>query len=125
MKKRAQAISKILDRLFPNPEIPLHHRDPYTLLIAVLLSAQCTDVRVNQITPHLFALADTPQKMVLLDPKQIEAIIRPCGLAPTKSKAIWQLSHDLLTHHKGLVPQSLALLQKLPGVGIKTASVVL
>ena len=125
MKKRAQAISKILDRLFPNPEIPLHHRDPYTLLIAVLLSAQCTDVRVNQITPQLFALADTPQKMVLLDPKQIEAIIRPCGLAPTKSKAIWQLSHDLLTHHKGLVPQSLALLQKLPGVGRKTASVVL
>lgn len=115
----------ILDKLFPDPKIPLLHKDPYTLLIAVLLSAQCTDVRVNQITPQLFALADTPEKMVLLSPKEIEAIIRPCGLAPTKSKAIWQLSHDLIAKHRGKVPKTFSALEKLPGVGHKTASVVM
>ncbi len=124
-KERAKKIAAILEQLFPDPAIPLLHKDPYTLLIAVLLSAQCTDVRVNQITPRLFALADTPQKMVLLDPKEIEVIIRPCGLAMTKSKAIWQLSRDLIDHHRGQVPKTFASLEKLPGVGHKTASVVM
>jgi|SRR3989344_171990 len=124
-KERAALIAKILNELFPNPQIPLKHKDAYTLLIAVLLSAQCTDVRVNQITPTLFALADTPEKMATLTPKQIEAIVRPCGLAPTKSKAIWKLSQDLIEHHRGHVPQTLAELEQLPGVGHKTASVVL
>ena len=105
--------------------MPLVHKDPYTLLIAVLLSAQCTDVRVNRVTQQLFALADTPEKMAELDPQEIEAIIRPCGLAPTKSRAIWQLSRDLTAHHRGKVPQTLLELEKLPGVGHKTASVVL
>lgn len=118
-------IEAILDQFFPNPQIPLLHKDPYTLLIAVLLSAQCTDARVNQITPQLFALADTPGKMVLLDPKEIEEIIRPCGLAPKKSKAIWQLSQDLLAKHKGQVPKTFKALEELPGVGHKTASVVM
>jgi endonuclease-3 len=118
-------ICKILDELFPDPQIPLKHRDPYTLLIAVLLSAQCTDARVNVITPTLFALADTPEKMVRLDPKKIEEIIRPCGLAPTKAKAIWNLSKDLIERHGGKVPDSFEELEKLPGVGHKTASVVM
>ena len=83
-KKWASQIAKILDQLFPHPAIPLHHKDPYTLLIAVLLSARCTDARVNLITPKLFARADTPRKMIKLTPKEIEAIIRPCGLAPAK-----------------------------------------
>ena len=127
MKKKeiASQIQSILNVLFPHPAIPLMHKDPYTLLIAVLLSAQCTDMRVNQVTPALFARADTPKKMASLDPKEIEAIIRSCGLAPTKSKAIWRLSLDLLAHHKGKVPQTLPALEKLPGVGHKTASVVL
>ncbi len=127
MKKqqRAKIIAKILNDLFPNPDIPLKHQDPYTLLIAVLLSAQCTDARVNQITPHLFKLADTPKKMIRLTPQQIEKIIRPCGLAPTKAKAIWKLSKDLLDHHEGKVPNTLDELIVLPGVGRKTASVVL
>ncbi len=123
--KQAKIVGKLLDEYVPNPEIPLLHRDAYTLLIAVLLSAQCTDERVNQTTPKLFALADTPQKMILLDPKEIEAVIRPCGLAPTKSRAIWQLSRDLLERHKGKVPASFEALEELPGVGHKTASVVM
>lgn len=118
-------ILSILDALFPDPKIPLLHKDPYTLLIAVLLSAQCTDARVNQITPKLFALADTPEKMILLTPKEIEDIIRPCGLAPTKSKAIWKLSQDLIEKHKRTVPKTLKELEELPGVGHKTASVVM
>jgi endonuclease-3 len=118
-------ITLILDKLFPDPQIPLLHKDPYTLLIAVLLSAQCTDARVNQITPKLFDLADTPEKMVLLDPKEIEEIIRPCGLAPKKSKAIWQLSQDLIAKHRGKVPKTFDALEDLPGVGHKTASVVM
>lgn len=127
MKKQAKAlfIAQILDELFPTPSIPLDHKDPYTLLIAVLLSAQCTDARVNQITPRLFSLADTPGKMVLLTQHQIEEIIRPCGLAPTKSKAIRRLSADLLTHHNEKVPATFEELEKLPGVGHKTASVVM
>ncbi len=117
-------IGEILDTLFPNPEIPLAHTDPYTLLIAVLLSAQCTDARVNQVTPKLFAKADTPQKMVELTPREIEEIIRPCGLAPTKSRAIYSLSAQLLRLHKGKVPKTFTALEALPGVGHKTASVV-
>ncbi len=124
-KERADRIAAILDEYFPKPEIPLAHKDAYTLLIAVLLSAQCTDVRVNLVTPKLFALADTPQKMIRLDPKQIEEIVRTCGLAPTKSRAIWKLSQDLIDHHKGKVPQSFEALEALPGVGHKTASVVM
>jgi len=117
-------IGTILDKLFPTPEIPLTHSDPYTLLIAVLLSAQCTDVRVNLVTPALFAKADTPQKMGQLTPKEIEETIRPCGLAPTKSRAIHALSEQLLRLHKGKVPKTFAALEALPGVGHKTASVV-
>lgn len=124
-KERVRKIISILETLFPNPQIPLQHKDPYTLLIAVILSAQCTDERVNRITPLLFARADTPKKMVQLNPKKIEEIIRPCGLAPTKSRAIWQLSRDLLTQYKGRVPKTFAALEKLPGVGHKTASVLM
>jgi endonuclease-3 len=123
--KWAEKIAKILDELFPHPEIPLTHKDPYTLLIAVLLSAQCTDMRVNLITPHLFEKADTPQKMIQLSPKQIETIIRPCGLGSTKSKAIWHLSQMLIQEFDGKVPHTFAELEKLPGVGHKTASVVM
>ncbi len=124
-KERAQKIAMILDELFPHPEIPLQHNDPYTLLIAVLLSAQCTDARVNLTTPQLFAKADTPQKMVALTPDEIEMIIRPCGLAPTKAKAIWNLSKQILEQHQGEVPNNFENLENLPGVGHKTASVVM
>ena len=124
-KKRAEWISSILDSLYPHPKVPLHHKDPYTLLIAVVLSARCTDAKVNQITPHLFKLADTPQKMVRLDVKEIQEIIRPCGLSPTKARAIWQLSQDLIEKHHGEVPRSFEELEALPGVGHKTASVVM
>ncbi|MDE3045339.1 MAG: endonuclease III [Verrucomicrobiota bacterium] len=127
MKKqeRAALIAKILEKTFPDPEIPLQHKDPYTLLIAVLLSAQCTDARVNQVTPKLFALADTPQKMVALGTKKIAEIIHSCGFYTVKSKAIWKLSQDLIEHHHGHVPNTLEELEKLPGVGHKTASVVM
>lgn len=118
-------IASILDSLFPNPEVPLIHKDPYTLLIAVLLSAQCTDARVNETTPLLFALADTPFLMTQLDVEEIEEIIRPCGLGNTKAKAIWQLSLDLIKNHKGKVPKTFKDLENLPGVGHKTASVVM
>ena len=127
MKKQelASQIGILLDHYVPNPQIPLQHNDSFTLLIAVLLSARCTDARVNQITPKLFALADTPEEMAKLNPVKVEAIIRPCGLAPAKSRAIVQLSKDLLAHHKGKVPETLEELEELPGVGHKTASVVL
>lgn len=124
-KEKAQIVSFTLEKLFPNPEIPLEHKDEYTLLIAVLLSAQCTDARVNKITPKLFAKADTPQKMILLTPEEIEEIIRPCGLSKAKSRAIWNLSRNLIEHHKGKVPATLESLENLPGVGHKTASVVM
>lgn len=124
-KQRAQHIAQILTELFPDPAIPLEHSDPYTLLIAVLLSAQCTDKKVNQITPHLFAKARTPQEMVRLSIEEIQAIIRPCGLSNTKAKAIWNLSHQLITRHRGKVPQNFKGLEALPGVGHKTASVVM
>lgn len=127
MKKREAAlqIAAILNTYFPDPQIPLLHKDPYTLLVATLLSAQCTDARVNQVAPQLFALADTPSKMARLDEKEIETIIRPCGLAPTKAKAIRKLSQDLLDRHGGNVPHSFEELEALPGVGHKTASVVM
>ena len=124
-KAKAKAIAAILDALFPETPIPLQHDDPYTLLIAVLLSAQCTDERVNIITPILFARAHTPQDMVQLSVEEIKEIIKPCGLSPAKSKAIWELSRILLEKHKGQVPQTFEELEALPGVGHKTASVVM
>lgn len=124
-KDKARRIQDILDELYSSPAIPLKHHSPYTLLIAVLLSAQCTDARVNTITPKLFALADTPEKMVLLSVDQIVAIIRPCGLAPSKGRAIWELSRQLIEKHDGKVPGNFADLEALPGVGHKTASVVM
>lgn len=114
-----------LEKLYPTTPIPLDHTDPYTLLIAVLLSAQCTDKRVNIVTPDLFALADSPEQMIKLDVEQIREIIRPCGLSPRKSKAIYDLSHILINEHNGEVPESFEELEKLPGVGHKTASVVM
>jgi len=124
-KEKAQYIQTELERLFPETPVPLDHSDPYTLLIAVLLSAQCTDERVNKITPHLFAKAKTPQEMVQLSIEEIKEIIRPCGLSPAKSKAIHRLSELLLEHHMGGVPNAFEALEALPGVGHKTASVVM
>lgn len=124
-QEKADAIAEILENLYPETPIPLDHQDPYTLLVAVLLSAQCTDERVNQVTPHLFAAADNPSDMVQLEVDDIKAIIRPCGLSPRKSKAIHQLSQILLNEHQGTVPQSFDSLEALPGVGHKTASVVM
>ncbi len=124
-KEKAAEITKILEKLYPNPPIPLDHKDDYTLLIAVLLSAQCTDIRVNQITPHLFKKADDPYKMVKLTIEQIREIIKPCGLSPAKSKAIFNLSQILIDKHKGKVPHTFEELEALPGVGHKTASVVM
>lgn len=124
-KERAVQIASILETYFPHPQIPLQHRDPYTLLIAVLLSAQCTDERVNQVTPKLFALASTPQEMTQLTVGEIAEIIRPCGLVTAKSRAIRQLSQDLIEHHRGKVPKTFEALEELPGVGHKTASVVM
>lgn len=127
MKQRARAleIAEILEHYFPETPVPLHHQDAYTLLIAVLLSAQCTDERVNQITPLLFARAITPRDMVKLEVDEIREIIRPCGLSPAKSKAIHRLSELLLENHAGEVPRSFEELEALPGVGHKTASVVM
>ncbi len=124
-KEKAKIVQKILNELFPHPEIPLTHKDPYTLLIAVLLSAQCTDKRVNLITPQLFAKADTPKDMLKLTPEEIQEIIRACGLSTTKSRAIWNLSKIILEKHKGKVPNTFEELEELPGVGHKTASVVM
>jgi endonuclease-3 len=118
-------IQRILDALYPQTPVPLHHTDPYTLLVAVLLSAQCTDERVNQVTPELFARANTPQAMMQLPVEEIRAIIRPCGLSPTKSKAISGLSRILVDQHGGHVPDTFEALEALPGVGHKTASVVM
>jgi len=124
-KERVVFILETLERLYPHPQIPLDHKDAYTMLISVLLSAQCTDKRVNLTTPALFAKADTPKKMVKLEVKEIEDIIRPCGLAPAKSKAIHRLSEILLEKHKGEVPNTYEDLEHLPGVGHKTASVIM
>ena len=114
-----------LEELYPETPIPLHHTDEYTLLISVLLSAQCTDERVNKTTPYLFEKAKTPHAMIKLSVEEIEDIIRPCGLSKAKSKAIYNLSHILIEQHKGKVPQSFEALEALPGVGHKTASVVM
>lgn len=122
---KIKQILEILERYFPNPQVSLDHRDPYTLLIATLLSAQCTDKRVNETTPLLFAKAATPAEMIKLFPDEIEEVIRPCGLGPTKAKNIWALSKILLEEYEGEVPDSLEEMEKLPGVGHKTASVVL
>lgn len=124
-KEKARLIQQILDDLFPNPLPPLHHSDPYTLLIAVVLSARNTDAKVNQITPHLFSKASTPQEMVELSISEIQKIIKPCGLSPTKAKNIWCLSKILIEKYKGKVPCSFTALEELPGVGHKTASVVM
>ena len=124
-KEKAKAIAQILEDLYPDTPIPLDHTDSYTLLIAVLLSAQCTDIRVNQVTPFLFEKADNPYKMIQLEVDEIKSIIRPCGLSPRKSQAIFDLSHILIDKHKGEVPQSFEELEALPGVGHKTASVVM
>lgn len=124
-KEKAEKIRRILSDLYPAPSVPLAHTSPYTLLIAVLLSAQCTDARVNLVTPKLFAKASTPEQMILLDVAEIEAIIRTCGLAPRKARAIWELSKILIEKHKSAVPQSFQALEELPGVGHKTASVVM
>ena len=123
--ERASFVLQRLQELYPETPVPLDHRDPFTLLIAVLLSAQCTDERVNQVTPALFALADNPLDMAALDVDQIRAIIRPCGLSPQKSKAIKRLSEILLDEHGGVVPADMEALERLPGVGHKTASVVM
>lgn len=124
-KEKADFIVKTLDNLYPNPPIPLNHKDAYTLLIAVLLSAQCTDVRVNQVTPALFKLADNPFKMVKVPVAKIREIIRPCGLSPRKSQAISDLSKILIEKYNGNVPDTFHDLEALPGVGHKTASVVM
>ncbi|MFP4068783.1 MAG: endonuclease III [Verrucomicrobiota bacterium] len=123
--ERAAFVDRRLGELYPDPPIPLDHKDPYTLLIAVLLSAQCTDVRVNLTTPALFARADTPEAMVRLSEEEIREIIRPCGLSPMKAKGIAGLSRILLDAHGGEVPADMAALEALPGVGHKTASVVM
>ena len=126
-KKQTNAvdIANILEQLYPETPIPLNHKDTYTLLIAVLLSAQCTDERVNKITPILFAKADNPFDMVKLSVEEIKTIIRPCGLSPRKSKAIHELSKIIIEKHQGIVPNSFEYLEELPGVGHKTASVVM
>lgn len=122
--EKARRIREVLDALYPAPEIPLRHRDPYTLLVATVLSAQCTDVRVNQVAPLLFARAATPEAMARLEVAEIEGIIRPCGLAPAKARSIHGLSRIIAAEHQGRVPRTFAALEALPGVGHKTASVV-
>ena len=124
-KEKAAFVISTLEAIYPQVPVPLEHRDPYTLLIAVLLSAQSTDIRVNQTTPELFARADNPNKMIGLEVSEIREIIKPVGLSPTKAKAIHRLSELLLERHQGQVPADLEALEALPGVGHKTASVVI
>lgn len=124
-QEKAKAIGKILDKYYPDVDAPLDHVDPYTLLIAVMLSARSTDARVNIITPILFKKADTPKKMVKLDVEEIREIIKPCGLSPQKAKNIHRMSEILLEEYNGKVPQTFEELENLPGVGHKTASVVM
>ncbi len=127
MKKaeRVQFILDTLEQYYPETPIPLNHTDPYTLLVSVLLSAQCTDERVNQITPHLFAKANNPADMLKLSVEEIQQIIRPCGLSPMKSKGIYGLSQMIMELHNGEVPASFEALEAMPAVGHKTASVVM
>ena len=124
-QERADYVLGRLRTLYPDPPIPLDHADAFTLLVAVLLSAQCTDVRVNQVTPALFRLGRTPQELAAVPVAEIEAIVRPCGLGPQKARAIKELSRLLVTDHEGRVPASLEALERLPGVGHKTAQVVM
>ena len=124
-KEKIDYIISKLEELYPSPPIPLKHNDSYTLLIAVLLSARCTDERVNQVTPDLFKKADTPEKMIKLSVEEIRQIIRPCGLSPQKSRAIFNLSKILIEKHNSIVPDNFEDLEFLPGVGHKTASVVM
>ncbi len=124
-KNKVIYIIQELENLFPKVPIPLNHKDPYTLLIAVLLSAQCTDERVNKITPKLFKRANNPYEMVKLSVSEIKEIIKPCGLSPMKSKGIYGLSKIIIEKHEGNVPKSFEYLEELPGVGHKTASVVM
>jgi endonuclease-3 len=124
-KEKAKFIIEELEKLYPETPVPLDHTDAYTLLIAVLLSAQCTDVRVNQITPTLFKRANNPFDMIKLEVTEIREIIKPCGLSPRKSQAIFDLSHMIINEHNGEVPASFEDLEKMPGVGHKTASVVM
>lgn len=125
LKERVDWIDQTLDELYPAPPIPLDHKDPFTLLVAVLLSAQCTDARVNKVTPELFALADNPLDMSKQTMEAINQIVRPCGLAPRKAQAILGLSEILLHKHESAVPSTFEELEELPGVGHKTASVVM
>jgi len=124
-KERANFIMNTLDQIYPEVPVPLDHKDPYTLLIAVLLSAQCTDIRVNMITPLLFAKADNAYDMVKMSIEEIKEIIRPCGLSPMKSKGIFGLSQMMIEKYDGKVPQSFEALESFPAVGHKTASVVM
>jgi len=124
-KEKAKFIIEELEKIYPETPVPLDHTDSYTLLIAVLLSAQCTDVMVNRVTPSLFSRANNPFDMIKLTVDEIREIIRPCGLSPKKAKAIYELSHILINQHGGEVPESFELLEELPGVGHKTASVVM
>ena len=124
-QEKAAFVAAKLAELYPTTSIPLDHVDPYTLLVAVVLSAQCTDKKVNEITPLLFARASTPQDMVKLSVEEIREIIRPCGLSPMKSKGIHGLSRMILEEHGGKVPADMAALEAMPGVGHKTASVVM
>jgi endonuclease-3 len=123
--EKAKRIGQLLDQLYPAPPIPLAHRDPFTLLVAVLLSAQTTDAQVNKVTPALFARASTPQEMARLSVEEILECIRSCGLAPSKAKNIQRLAQSLVDDHGGEVPRDLEALEQLPGVGHKTASVVM
>lgn len=124
-KEKTAFIISTLEALYPEVPVPLDHKDPYTLLVAVLLSAQCTDKRVNEITPILFHRADNPADMLKLDVEEIREIIKPCGLSPAKSKAIYGLSDIIMNRHGGKVPATFEALEALPGVGHKTASVVM
>ena len=127
MKKqdKVKGIHKLLDKIYPNPPVPLNHENPYTLLIAVLLSARCTDKKVNEVTPDLFNLADNPNDMAKKNVNQVRKIVKPCGLSPQKSKAIVGLSKILVDKYDGVVPRNFEELEELPGVGHKTASVVM
>jgi endonuclease-3 len=125
MTEKVKDILKLLDKYIPNPEVPLHHKDAYTLLISVLLSAQCTDERVNKVTPILFKQADNPQDMIKMSQEEIREIIKPCGLSPMKSKGIYGLSKILIDKYNGEVPNTFEELEELPAVGHKTASVVM
>jgi len=124
-QERADFVLRRLEELYPEVPVPLDHSNPFTLLVAVLLSAQCTDARVNLVTPALFKLADSAEKMVRLKVEEIDAIVRPCGLAPRKAAAIRGLSEILVEKHRGEVPADWAALEELPGVGHKTAAVVM